>query len=79
MHTTQKILSLAAPLVLAAGTAHSQTSGTTFAFVADSTGNYRQAPTGTAFEGGVFSFNVRDGVIIFDGCEAPFFYLPSAP
>lgn len=77
MHTTQKILSLAAPLVLAAGTAHSQTAGTTFAFIADSTGNYRQAPTGTAFEGGVFSFNVRDGVIIFDGCEAPFFYLPS--
>jgi hypothetical protein len=77
VHTTQKILSLAAPLVLAAGTAHSQTAATTFAFIADSTGNYRQAPTGTAFEGGVFSFNVRDGVIIFDGCEAPFFYNPS--
>lgn len=79
MHTTQKILSLTAPLVLSAGIALSQTSGTTFAFIADSTGNYRQAPTGTAFEGGVFSFNVRDGVIIFDGCEAPFFYLPSPP
>lgn len=79
MHTTQKILSLAVSIVLVAGNAHSQTSGTTFAFIANSTGNYRQAPTGTAFEGGVFSFNVRDGVIIFDGCEAPFFYNPSIP
>lgn len=79
MNFTQKILLLASSVGLLSGIGHSQTTSLAFEFIANSSGNYRQGPTGTVFESGVFSFNVRDGNFIYDGCNAPFFYNPSLP
>jgi hypothetical protein len=63
MRTAKKILALAAPLIMAAGTSHGQLTfgGSGFNFQGVSFGSYRQAPAGTAFEGGQFDFNITDG------------------
>jgi hypothetical protein len=63
MCTAKKILALAAPLIMAAGTSHGQlTFGDLgFKFQGVSFGAYRQAPAGTVFEGGTFGFNIKDG------------------
>lgn len=70
-----KILLLSSVIAVGTGLVRAQNT-TTFEFTADSVANYRQGPDGTAFNGGTFEMNVRDGLILFGDCDAPFFFPP---
>ena len=81
--TTQKLLSLASAMGFLSGAASAQgpEGALVFEFTADSVGNYRQGPTGTAFEGGTFAFNVKDGDFVWDPfiCNGPQYFPPGGP
>jgi hypothetical protein len=79
VNITHKILLLASSVGILSGVGYSQTSALAFDFQANSSADYRQGPAGVAFESGVFSFNVRDGNFVYDGCHSAFFYNPSIP
>jgi hypothetical protein len=87
MSTAKKILSLAAPLIMAAGTSHGQLTfgDLSFKFQGVSFGSYRQAPAGTAFEGGQFDFSIKDGTFAIQTttlgapCQDGDYFSPSPP
>jgi hypothetical protein len=71
-----KNLLLFSTLIAGAASVHGQNTFS-FEFTADSVGNYRQSPSGVAFDGGTFDMEVRDGNFTYDGCEDFLFYRPS--
>jgi hypothetical protein len=79
VNITQKLLSLATAVGFLSGVAQAQNT-LVFEFTANSVGNYRQGQAGTAFNGGTFAFNVRDGQFLYApaGCYG-FLYFPPGP
>jgi hypothetical protein len=79
----QKLLFLASAMGFLSGAALGQAEqgALVFQFTADSVGNYRQGPTGTAFEGGTFAFNVLDGDFAWEpfNCNGPEYFPPGGP
>jgi hypothetical protein len=71
---SQKLLLLASSVALTSGVAQAQNNTIFFEFESSTVANYRQGPTGTAFEGATFGMNVRDGNFFYTfPCDFPFF------
>ena len=79
VNVTKTLTLLAATLAVAPINSQAQLTDTRPAyFQANSVANYRQLSTGVVFDGGTFSFELRDGLSIFEaGCIGPAYFPPS--